>query len=99
MILGWEMAAGVHDGSCFAPVSRRQSIRMVLAGSGGGEHIELMQYDSPAAAHNSPVDEIAFVKGVPKCRRLSGCVVEFRFLVCFVFFGHTRSADARGALA
>ena len=31
VVLGWGMVAGVHCGSTFAPVSRLQSIRMVLA--------------------------------------------------------------------
>ena len=58
------MVAGVHCGTTFAPVSRLQSIRMVL-GLAAEKNLEVLQYDVPTAFLNSAVDETIFVKMAP----------------------------------
>ena len=58
------MVAGVHCGSTFAPVSRLQSIRTVLA-LAAEKNLEVLQYYVLTAFLNSPVDETIFVKTAP----------------------------------
>ena len=64
VVLGWGMVAGVHCGSTFAPVSRLQSIRTVLA-LAAEKNLEVLQYYVLTAFLNSPVDETIFVKTAP----------------------------------
>ena len=58
------MVPGVHCRSAFAPVSRLQSIRMVLA-QAAEKSLDILQYDVHTIFINSLVDETIFVKMVP----------------------------------
>ena len=64
VVLGWGMVAGVHCGSPFAPVSRLQSICMVLA-LAAEKNLDVLRYYVPTAFLDSPVDGTIFVKAAP----------------------------------